>query len=83
MRLPFPLIGVAYHNRDTISFWVDSIDGRINANLYPSLFGYTKDRNASLKAILATESIFDCFKIPMSRQAYNDTTGKPDVAVCL
>jgi hypothetical protein len=57
---------------DTIGFWEDFIDGKFHSEVYPTLFGYAKDPKASLSVMMASKDLLDCFRIPMSRRAYNE-----------
>lgn len=58
---------------DTISFWYDIIDGVIHSAVYPNLMSYAKDAHVSLwKLRRNSEDLLDCFKLPMSRAAYNE-----------
>jgi hypothetical protein len=57
---------------DTINFWEDLFHGSIRANHFPNLFAYAKDPKISLQKIRNSVDLIDCFRIPMSRQAYNE-----------
>jgi hypothetical protein len=57
---------------DTVSFWDDLIDWKMHSSLYPRLLEYAKDPKISFCKLRNSESLIDCFRIPMSRQAYNE-----------
>jgi len=57
---------------DTVSFWDDLIDGRIYSQRFPSLFAFAKEPRISFWKIRSAESLLDCFRGPMSKQAYNE-----------
>jgi len=75
LRLNVQFRGVAFcspSKGDTISFWEDLINGKIHSNLFPNLLVYAKDPNVSLWKLRQSANLIDCFRIPMSRQAYNE-----------
>jgi hypothetical protein len=56
----------------TIGFRGDLIVGDIHSLKYPNLFEFAKDPCISLFNLRQTQDLLGCFKIPMSRAAYND-----------
>lgn len=59
-------------NGDTISFWDDLLLGNIMSLKFPNLYDFTKDAAISLEKVLGTSNLVDTFRIPMSRQAFNE-----------
>jgi hypothetical protein len=57
---------------NTISFWEDLINGRVHSDIFPHLMGFAKDPRISLWALRQTAPLLNCFRIPMSREAYNE-----------
>ena len=57
---------------DTIGLWEDIILGSMLAQKYPSLHGFANDPCISLNDDVHCNNIVDLFKIPMSRQAFNE-----------
>ena len=57
---------------DTVSFWEDLINGRIHSSVYPNLLVFAKDQNISLWKLKSADDLLSCFRIPMTRQAYNE-----------
>jgi hypothetical protein len=57
---------------DTLCFWEDLLEGKIFAQEFPNLFHFAKDPRISLWKLRRAEQLIDCFRIPMSRQAYNE-----------
>jgi hypothetical protein len=57
---------------DTIGFWDDLIDGSIHSLVYPNLVHFAKDLNISLFQLRQSRDLLGCFRIPMSRPAYNE-----------
>lgn len=57
---------------DTVGFWDDLIDGKIHSQLYPNLFPFAKEPGISFFKLRNSEQLLTCFRIPMTRQAYNE-----------
>jgi hypothetical protein len=55
-----------------VSFWEDLINGRVHSEIFPHLLGFAKDPRISLWALRHSASLINCFRIPMSREAYNE-----------
>jgi hypothetical protein len=75
LRLNVLFRGVAIcspNKGDTLSFWEDIIFGEVGAEVFPNLYPYAKDPKASLWKLKSTQELLTCFRIPMSRQAYNE-----------
>lgn len=63
---------------NTVSFWEDLLEGRIHADYYLALFRYALDPNASLQKLRNLEDLLDCFRIPMSRNAFYELVALQD-----
>jgi hypothetical protein len=57
---------------DTVGFREDLINGHLHADLFPNLLAFAKDSCVSLSKIKNAENLLDFFRLPMSRQAYNE-----------
>jgi hypothetical protein len=57
---------------DTISFWDDVIQGEVQADVFPNLFSFAKDRKISYCTLRQSADLLGCFRIPMTRSAYNE-----------
>jgi hypothetical protein len=57
---------------DTIGFWDDLIDGSIHSLVYTNSMHFAKDLNISLFQLRQSRDFLGCFRIPMSRPAYNE-----------
>jgi hypothetical protein len=57
---------------DTIGFWDDLIDGSIHSLVFPNLMHLAKDLNISLFQLRQSHDLLGCFRITMSRPAYNE-----------
>lgn len=57
---------------DTISFWDDLFNGVVHSQKYPWLFEFAKDTSVSLQHVRETDPFLSCFRIPMTRVAYNE-----------
>jgi hypothetical protein len=57
---------------DTVGFWEDLINGQLHANLFPNLLDFAKDTCVSLSKLKNAENLLDFFRLPMTRQAYNE-----------
>jgi hypothetical protein len=74
-RLHTQFRGVATCNPnrgDTVSFWEDIIDGVIHFEKFPHLLHFARDPAISLFALRSTDNLLNCFRIPMTRAAYNE-----------
>jgi hypothetical protein len=75
LRLHIQYRGVSICNPnqgDTISFWDDIINGFLHSEKFPHLLHFAGDPAISLFALRNTDNLLDCFRIPMSRAAYNE-----------
>jgi hypothetical protein len=75
LRLHIKYRGIAIcipRKGDTISFWDDLINNSIHSQALPSLFQFAKDPKISLWKLRNADPLIDCFRIPMTRQAYNE-----------
>jgi hypothetical protein len=75
LRLNVHFRGVAMcipNHGNTISFWEDLISGKVHSDIFPHLLGFVKDPRIFLWALRQSASLLNCFRIPMSRGAYND-----------
>ena len=75
LRLHIQFRGVAFcqpSKGDTVSFWEDLINGHIHSNRFPNLYPFAKEPRLSFWKIRSAVSLVDCFRIPMSREAYNE-----------
>lgn len=75
MRLHVQYRGIAFcipGKGDTVSFWDDLFYGTVHSLKYPHLFGFAKETRISLQKVRSSESLLDCFRIPMTRDAYNE-----------
>ena len=76
LRLHIQLRGVAIchpNKGDTVSFWDDLVMAiSIHSSRFPNLFPYAKEPRLSLWRIRSADPLVDCFRIPMSREAYNE-----------
>lgn len=73
MHTQFRGVAVCVPNKgDTISFWEDLIDGIVHSNVYPRLLNFAKEPRISLWKLRNAEPLLDYFRIPMTRQAYNE-----------
>ena len=59
-------------HEDTVSFWEDLIAGKIHSSTYPNLFRSAIDPKASFWKLRSSSDLLECFKIPMTRQAYDE-----------
>lgn len=57
---------------DIVSFWDALIEGAVHSQSLPNLFQYAKNPKISFWKLRNADSLLDCFRIPMSRQAYNE-----------
>jgi hypothetical protein len=57
---------------DTVSFWDDLLEGKIHAQEFPNLVSFAKNPRISLWGLRCSEQLIDCFRIPMTRDAYNE-----------
>jgi hypothetical protein len=57
---------------DTISFWEDIINGQVGAEVFPNLYAYANNPKVSLWKLRNSGDLLHNFRIPMSRQAYNE-----------
>jgi hypothetical protein len=57
---------------DTVSFWEDIIDGVIHSEKFSHLLQFARDPTISLFAMRTTYNLLNCFRIPMTRAAYNE-----------
>ena len=57
---------------DTISFWWDMTQGHLHNLKFPNLLLFAKDNTISLQKLVEAEDLLDNFKLPMTRQAYNE-----------
>jgi hypothetical protein len=57
---------------DTISFWDDIINGVLHSEKFPHLLHFARDPTISLFTLRTTDNLLDCFRIPMTRAAYNE-----------
>jgi hypothetical protein len=74
-RLHTQYRGVAICNPnqgDTISFWDDIINGVLHSEKFPHLLHFARDPTISLFTLRTTDNLLDCFRIPMTRAAYNE-----------
>jgi hypothetical protein len=75
LRLHTQYRGVAICNPnqgDTISFWDDIINGVLHSEKFPHLLHFARDPAISLFTLRNANNLLDCFRIPMSRAAYNE-----------
>jgi hypothetical protein len=57
---------------DTVSFWDDFINGAVYSQKFPNLLEFAKEPRVSQQQIWNAESLLSFFRIPMTRQAYNE-----------
>lgn len=57
---------------DTIGFWDDFINGKIYSDYYTNLFQFAINPKACLWNLKSSSNLLECFKIPMTRPAYNE-----------
>jgi hypothetical protein len=55
---------------DTILLWSDLWNGSILQYIYPQLYSFAKDNQATVKTILELDSLEDHFHLPLSVEAY-------------
>jgi hypothetical protein len=75
LRLNVQFRGVAYcipMKGDTVSFWDDFINGAVYSQKFPNLLEFAKEPRVSQQQIWNAESLLSFFRIPMTRQAYNE-----------
>ena len=75
LRLHTQFRGVAIcspNKGDTISFWEDIINGSIHSNIFPRLLEFAKGPCVSLWKLRQADNLLNCFRIPMTREAYNE-----------
>lgn len=66
-------VAICIPNRgDTVNFWDDLIDGKNHSERFPNLFGFAKDPKISFWTMRNAVPLLDCFRIPMTREAYNE-----------
>ena len=57
---------------DTVSFWDDLLNGSVNSQKYPHLLNFAKEPRISFQKMRDAEPLLSSFRIPMTRQAYNE-----------
>jgi hypothetical protein len=57
---------------DTIGLWEDLFAGVVHSHSLPTLFQFAKDPRISLYKFRMSDSLINCFRIPMPRQAFNE-----------
>jgi hypothetical protein len=48
------------------------MDGKIHTDIYPNILWFGIDPKASLWKLRSSANLLECFRIPMTRQAYNE-----------
>lgn len=75
LRLHLKYRGIAScipYKGDTISFWDDLVNGHVFSQVFSALFQFAKNPKISLWNLRNSEALLDCFRIPMTRLAYNE-----------
>lgn len=75
LRLHYKYRGVAVcipNKGDTVGFWDDLINNSIHSQDLPSLFLFAKDPKISFWKLRTSDSLLSCFRIPMTRQAFDE-----------
>jgi hypothetical protein len=57
---------------DSNGLWDDLINGSLLSEVYPKLFSFSSDPKISLWKVRQENDLLNCFKIPMSREAYTE-----------
>jgi hypothetical protein len=86
LRLHTQYRGVAIctpNKGDTVSLWDDLILDVIHSQKFPNLFEFAKDPAISLWQIGTVDSLISCFRIPMTRQAYNELLELQEELLCM